>query len=103
MSPDLANDIVAKALTGEVVSRPLDALYAYDLAVEDMTTDEVRASFAADWSGKVPLLVMTGPKPAPREACWPPGRRAPARRCRRATPIAPPWPGATPTSASPRR
>lgn len=67
-SPDLANDIVAKALTGEVVSRPLDALYAYDLAVEDMTTDEVRASFAADWSGKAPLLVMTGPKPASREA-----------------------------------
>lgn len=67
-SSALADDLVAKTLVAEVVTSPLDAMYAYDLAVEDMTPDEVKASFAADWSGSEPLLVMTGPKPASREA-----------------------------------
>lgn len=67
-SSSLANDIVAKALVGDVVTSPADAIYAYDLAVEDMTPDDVKASFAADWSGSAPLLVMTGAKPASREA-----------------------------------
>ncbi|KQY28301.1 hypothetical protein ASD38_16595 [Caulobacter sp. Root487D2Y] len=67
-SPELANSLTTKALVGDVITNPADALYAYDLAVEDMTPDDVKASFAADWSGPAPLLVMTGPKPATREA-----------------------------------
>jgi len=67
-SSNLADDIVAKALVGDVATSPADAIYAYDLAVEDMTPDEVKASFAADWTGSEPLLFMTGAKPASREA-----------------------------------
>ena len=67
-SSALADDIVAKALIDDVVTSPADAIYAYDLAVEDLTPDEVKASFAADWTGSEPLLFMTGAKPASREA-----------------------------------
>jgi zinc protease len=67
-STDLAGGILTRALQDKVIASPVDALYAYDLAVEDLTPDDVKASFAADWSGAAPLLVMTAPKPAEREA-----------------------------------
>lgn len=67
-STDLAADIVARALQDKVITSPADALYAYDLAVEDLTPDDIKAAFAADWSGSEPLLIMTAPKPAEREA-----------------------------------
>jgi len=67
-SPDLAAGLSASAIANEVFVTPADALYAYDLAVEDLTPADVKAAFAADWSGGAPLLAMTSPKPAPREA-----------------------------------
>jgi len=67
-SSGLADNLVGAALNHRVVTDPAGQLYAYDLAVEDMTPDDVKAAFAADWSGSEPLLAMTAPKPPSREA-----------------------------------
>jgi zinc protease len=67
-SSSLAAGIVTRALLDKVTASPADTLYAYDLAVEDLTPDDLKASFAADWTGSEPLLIMTAPKPAEREA-----------------------------------
>lgn len=67
-SSALASDLAAQALNGQVSSSPADTLYAFDLAVEDMTPEDVKARFLADWSGTGPLLSMTGAKPPTREA-----------------------------------
>ncbi len=67
-SPAIANDLAASALNDRVASSPTDALYAFDLAVEDMTPEDVKARFAADWSGSGPLLSITGPKPPTERA-----------------------------------
>jgi zinc protease len=72
-SSTLADSLVDAALNQKVVTDPAGQLYAYDLAVEDMTPDDLKAAFAADWSGSEPLLAMTAPKPATREtllAAW---------------------------------
>ena len=78
-SPCLADGLIGAALNRKVVTDPAGQLYAYDLAVEDMTPDEVKAAFAADWSGSEPLLAMTAPKPPSREAllaAWTQGTEA---------------------------
>ncbi len=67
-SSGLADSLVGSALTHKVVTDPAGQLYAYDLAVEDLTPDDIKAAFAADWSGSGPLLAMTAPKPASRDA-----------------------------------
>jgi len=67
-SSDLATGLSAREIAGEVFTTPADALYAYDLAVEDLTPADIKAAFDADWSGGAPLLAMTSPKPVPREA-----------------------------------
>lgn len=67
-SPDLATVLSAREIAGEVFTTPADGLYAYDLAVEDLTPADIKAAFEADWSGAAPLLAMTSPKPVPREA-----------------------------------
>lgn len=78
-SPDLATGLSARAIADEVFTTPADALYAYDLAVEDLTPADVKAAFDADWSGAPPLLAMTSPKPVAREvllAAWSQGGAA---------------------------
>jgi len=67
-SPDLASALVSREVAGELFVAPDEALYAFDLAVEDLTIEDVKASFATDWSGGAPLLAMTSPKPLAREA-----------------------------------
>lgn len=67
-SPDLAATLSARTIAGEVFTTPADGLYAYDLAVEDLTPADIKAAFDADWSGAAPLLAMTSPKPVAREA-----------------------------------
>lgn len=91
-SSDLAGGLVARELAGEVFVSPADALYAYDLAVEDLTPNDLKARFAVDWSGSAPLLAMTGPKPVSREAilaAWAQAADAatPARVADRATKV----------------
>lgn len=73
VSSAIASDLAARAVNNQLSSSPADALYAFDLAVEDMTPEDVKARFAADWSGAGPLLSMTGPKPPTKEtlaAAW---------------------------------
>ncbi|HWW27028.1 MAG TPA: insulinase family protein [Caulobacter sp.] len=67
-SSAIANDLVAGALENQVSSSPADTLYAFDLAVEDMTPEDVKAQFGKDWSGSGPLLSITGAKPPTKEA-----------------------------------
>ncbi len=67
-STNLADGLIGAALSKKVVTDPAGQLYAYDLAVEDLTPADLKAAFAADWSGSGPLLAMTAPKPASREA-----------------------------------
>ncbi|CAN5415053.1 insulinase family protein [soil metagenome] len=67
-SSSLADSLIGAALSQKVVTDPAGQLYAYDLAVEDLTPADIKAAFAADWSGSGPLLAMTAPKPASREA-----------------------------------
>lgn len=65
-SSGLADSLMTKTLLHQVVANPADTLYAYDLAVENLTPEDLKARFTADWSGSAPLLVMTAPKPAER-------------------------------------
>lgn len=67
-SSAIANDLAARAVNDQISSSPADTLYAFDLAVEDMTPEDVKGRFAADWSGAGPLLSITGSKPPTKEA-----------------------------------
>jgi zinc protease len=67
-SSNLADTLLGKALAEQAISSPPDALYAYDLAVEDLTPEDIRASFNADWTVSAPLISLTGPKPIARTA-----------------------------------
>lgn len=67
-SPEIAAVLSAREIAGEVFAAPADALYAYDVAVENLTPEAIKASFDAEWSGGPPLLAMTSPTPVAREA-----------------------------------
>ncbi len=68
------------------MSRPLDALYAYDLAVEGDDDRRGQGQLRRRLVGQGPAAGHDRAWAAgvARGGCWPPGRRAPARRCRRA-------------------
>lgn len=68
LSSDLANGLLNRALSRQTTASPADSLYAFDLAVEDLTPADVQARFAQDWSGSPPLLALVAPKVPKDEA-----------------------------------
>jgi zinc protease len=69
----LAQTLVEAGLEGEKPPSPREALRAFDLAVEDLTTEDIKAAAARDWAGEGPLLTVVSPKAPPREvvlAAW---------------------------------
>lgn len=64
----LADELVAISLEDRVNDSPADALYAFDLAVEDITPQAVKKRLAADWRQGAPLLAATGSEAPSREA-----------------------------------
>jgi zinc protease len=59
----LAQDLIEAGLEGDLTPAPREALRAYDVAVEGLTPDDVRAALNRDWSGVGPLFSVIGPKP----------------------------------------
>lgn len=68
LSSNRATYLVQALADGWVVMEPRASLRAFNLAVEDVTSADVKAAFAADWTGSGPLLILTAPKPPTREA-----------------------------------
>ncbi len=61
-SPALAQGIMEKELVGDVFPSPREALRDYDLAVDDLSVDDVKASIAHDWSGAGPVIILVSPQ-----------------------------------------
>lgn len=68
-----ADSLADRELRGWPLGDARGDLRAFDLAVEDMTPEDVRLAFIRDWSGSGPLLSATAPAPPSREtlmAAW---------------------------------
>ena len=60
-APVIAEKLLDRALDGRVLPSPIEAMHAYDVAVENLDPAAIKASFEADWSGSGPLLTLTLP------------------------------------------
>jgi zinc protease len=72
-SDDVADRIVEADLERGVFPSPREALRVFNVAVEDLTPEAVRAAFLHDWSGAGPLLAVIAPeapKPDALRAAW---------------------------------
>jgi zinc protease len=72
-SAELGEDILDLELQGGSLIEARQALRAYDLAVEDLSTADVHGAFLHEWSGAGPLLssVLAAPPPAETlKAAW---------------------------------
>ncbi len=72
-SGDLATTILTKELDGDVAASPPELFRAFDVAVENVTPQDVTDAFKRDWSGSGPLIVLydsTVPDPASVRAAW---------------------------------
>ncbi len=70
---DLAQAILGRTLARAQLLTPVQALRAFDVAVEDLTTQDVQKAFAEDWKGAGPLVAVTMPRaPGPETiaAAW---------------------------------
>jgi zinc protease len=67
-SSRLADEMVDADLERGVFPAPREALRAFNVAVEDLTPEAVRAAFQRDWSGAGPLLSVVSPQPPAPEA-----------------------------------
>lgn len=65
---DLANSILNYHSTGRTFTAPREAMRDFDLAVEGVGPDDVRAAFTREWNGAGPLLSATSSKPFKVEA-----------------------------------
>lgn len=78
---ELAEDLLEAELEKESFVTPREGLRLFNLAVEDLTPELVKAAFARDWAGSGPLLVLNTPQPPASEAlvaAWREGEAAPA-------------------------
>lgn len=78
-SDELATQLLGDALEGDVSASPREDFRAFDVAVEGMTPQDVRAAFARDWTGAGPLLVLFAPQPEDKAAllaAWTKGETA---------------------------
>jgi zinc protease len=62
-SSALATQLLTDLLEGDVTPDPHEAFRAFDVAVEGLHPDDVKAAFARDWAGSGPLLVLLSPEP----------------------------------------
>ena len=77
----IADDLLDEGINGDTPGAPLDDIYHFDLAVEDLTPADVSKRFAKLWSGGGPLLSAAGPAPPTRAelmAAWSQGGAAQA-------------------------
>ncbi|CAN5816212.1 insulinase family protein [soil metagenome] len=78
LSSSLATYLAHALAEGWVVMEPRASLRAFNQAVEEVTPADVKAAFAADWSGSGPFLTLTAPNPPTREALLASWRRGEA-------------------------
>ena len=72
-SDELANAILTREMDGDVVAAPPELFRAFDVAVENVTPQDVIAAFKRDWSGSGPLIVLydsTVPDPDSVRGAW---------------------------------
>lgn len=60
-STAVAEQIAAAAQDGRIVASPAEALRVFRLLVADVTAEDLKRAFAADWRGNGPLLVSVAP------------------------------------------
>ncbi len=65
---ELADSVLDLVLSGRVLAEPRQALRAYDIAVENLSVADVRATFAEDWRGAGPVISIVSPSPPTSEA-----------------------------------
>ncbi len=65
---DLAQQIVDAEMESRPHLHPKEAMRVYDLVVAGLTPADVKRAFESDWGGNGPLLTLTGPVEASREA-----------------------------------
>lgn len=78
---ELATQIMNDAAVGATTPAPREAFRVFDVAVEGMTPDDVRAGFARDWSGAGPFLSLMAPAAQDKTmvlAAWNRGEKAAA-------------------------
>jgi zinc protease len=83
-STNLAERAGEALIERRALPSPAEAMRAFDVAVEGMTPDDIRAAFRRDWAGSGPLIYVVAPQtPAPSDirAAWtseaPPSAPAP--------------------------
>jgi zinc protease len=79
-SDDLANAILIREMDRDVVAAPPELFRAFDVAVENVTPQDVVAAFKHDWSGSGPLIVLydsSVPDPVEVRAAWTRNQNAP--------------------------
>lgn len=72
-SSKLANDFAEALQASLPILSPRESMRAYNLAVDDLTPEDVRSAYANDWKGWGPLLTAIGPKAPDRDslmAAW---------------------------------
>ncbi|MDB5453642.1 MAG: peptidase family [Caulobacteraceae bacterium] len=77
----LAQLLVEAGLEGEQPPAPREALRAFDLAVEDLNTEDIKAALVRDWAGEGPLVTVVSPTTPDRQAvlaAWNAAQSAPA-------------------------
>jgi zinc protease len=76
---ELATQLMTDGLYGVATPTPREALRAFDVAVEGLTPEDVRAGFTRDWSGAGPFLALMAPAPQDKSlllAAWNRGEKA---------------------------
>jgi zinc protease len=79
-SDDLANAILTREMDGDVVAAPPELFRAFDVAVENLTPQDVVRAFKRDWSGSGPFIVLYDsqvPDPDSVAATWARNQGAP--------------------------
>lgn len=66
LTKDIADDIMDSGVSGEAPGSPLDDIYHFDLAVEDMTQADVVKRLSRLWSGGGPFMSAVGATPPSR-------------------------------------
>lgn len=76
-----AQGLIEAGLEGHSPPAPREALRAFDLAVEDLSPNDLKAALARDWSGDGPLVSVVSPKAPDKKtvlAAWTAALAAPA-------------------------
>jgi zinc protease len=78
-TPELADKVAQASLRNVPFAHPDEAMRLAELLTAGITADDVKASFARDWTGSGPLLSLVSAAPVAREdvlAVWTAGEKA---------------------------